>query len=90
MGERYLFTVVRVADVMTTPGDYQAFLAGWTRKQSIANLDRLQVAGTLANWASNRMITKSVSVHQCKPVHQKWEECRPLKDGEVITSKIVK
>ncbi len=49
---------------MTAPGDYQSLLACWTRKQSIAHPHRLKPAGTLANWASNRMITKGLSVHQ--------------------------
>ena len=52
---------------MTAPSNYQSFLARWTRKQSVVNLDQLQRIGSLSDWASNRMITKCVSVHQRQP-----------------------
>ena len=67
MGQGKLSTFMRVADIMTAPTNYQLFLAVRTGKQTIVDFDLLEIAVALANWTRNRVIVKSVSVHQRQP-----------------------
>lgn len=62
----------------------------------MTKLKWLDLIGSLANWASNGMITKSVSVHQCQPSSSKvggmptskgWRSCY-LKNSKIAITKL--